>query len=408
MLAPSQLAKKKSATHPLKRSGFRDLIRIRPAVTVDLLKRLIRIPSVNPAIDRGQGEEEIAAFIARWFRKTRRFNVIEQRVTKNRFNVIARLDGKCDGGRLMLNGHMDTVGTSGMTAKPFTPFVERGRMHGRGSCDMKGPIASMMSAMLSLANSKKLTGDVIFGAVVDEEYVSLGTSELIKRFRTDAAIVGEPTGMNIAIAHKGYAWLEVETIGREAHGSIPERGVDAIEKMAKLVSQLDLVRGKHRLKRHPLVGMPKIHTSTITGGSDWSTVPAKCVLQLERRLIPGEKPKDAVKELRNMVADCSRHDRTLRARVRLIHHADSMEVKKAPHIEILRQQLRRFGRRGKIMGVPYWTDAAILVNQARIPSCLFGPGNINVAHSPDEYVRVEDVLLAARIYAETAKAYCGP
>jgi len=109
-----------------------------------------------------------------------------------------------------------------------------------------------------------------------------------------------------------------------------------------------------------------------------------------------------------MVADCSRHDRTLRARVRLIHHADSMEVKKAPHIEILRQQLRRFGRRGKIMGVPYWTDAAILVNQARIPSCLFGPGNINVAHSPDEYVRVEDVLLAARIYAETAKAYCGP
>jgi acetylornithine deacetylase/succinyl-diaminopimelate desuccinylase-like protein len=273
---------------------------------------------------------------------------------------------------------------------------------------MKGPLAAMMSALVALAESKeRFTGDVIFTGVVDEEYMSIGTSELVKRFRADAAIVGEPTGMDIAIAHKGYAWLEIETIGRRAHGSIPEKGVDAIEKMGEIISQLGSIRRTHRLKKHPLVGTPRIHTSTITGGSDWSTVPATCVLRLERRLVPGENPQDAVKELRGIVADCARGDRTLRAKVRLIHHADSMEVLKAPHTSILRKQVKVFTGRGKMVGVPYWTDASILVNQAKIPSCLFGPGDIAVAHSPNEYIRVRDVLVAARIYAETARAFCG-
>ena len=383
------------------------MIHIARTTTLDLLKSLIRIPSVNPAIENGEGEEEIATFIAEWFRKVRLFKVFEQKVSKHRFNVVVTLEGKGSGKSLMLNGHMDTVGTSAMTVQPFDSLVRNGMVYGRGSCDMKGSIAAMMSAMVALAKLKKeLAGAVLFTAVVDEEHMSIGTSELIKRFRADAAIVGEPTGMDIAIAHKGYAWLEVETIGRRAHGSIPERGVDAIEKMAKIISQLETLRIQYRLKKHPLVGTPRLHMSTIAGGSDWSTVPAHCLLKVERRLIPGESSQEAIQEIRRIVENCSREDRSIRARVRLVHHADCMEVKQASHIPILRQHVKRFGSEGKIIGVPFWTDAAILVNQARIPTCVFGPGDIKVAHSPREYIRVRDVVAAAQIYAETAWAYC--
>jgi len=380
---------------------------IKGALTIGLLKRLIQIRSVNPAIDSSENEMEIASFIAQWFRKTNRFRVTEQKVSKGRFNVVAVLDGKEGGRTLMLNGHMDTVGVTNMTISPFRPIIEHGRIHGRGACDMKGSLAAMMSAMLALSNSKApLAGDVMFAAVVDEEYKSIGTSELVKRFRADAAIVGEPTGLDVAIAQKGYAWLEVETIGRRAHGSVPEEGIDAIEKMAKIISRLDYVRNKHSSIRHRLVGTPRIHTSTITGGSDWSSVPASCTLRVERRLIPGEHPSTALAELQELVRHCSSADRNLKARVRIVHHAGAFEVDANELlIKILRRSLRRIGASGRIVGVPYWTDAAILVNEARIPTCLFGPGDIRVAHGPDEYVASQDVVQAAGAYAETAQQY---
>ncbi|MGA8856409.1 MAG: ArgE/DapE family deacylase [Candidatus Bathyarchaeia archaeon] len=380
------------------------MIRIDAKQILDLLKQLVRTPSVNPAIDHSQDEGAIADLIAKWFRKTGRFSVYEQKVAKGRFNVVAILRGTRRGRSLMLNGHMDTVGTVGMTVKPFTPSIVNGKLFGRGSCDMKGSIAAMIGAMAALsASNRKLAGDVLFTGVVDEEYMSIGTSELIKRFRADAAIVGEPTNMNIGVAHKGYAWLEVETIGKPAHGSMPEKGIDAIEKMALLINLLGSIRRKYNLNRHPLLGVASIHTSTITGGSDWSTVPARCVLDLERRLLPGENPQDPVEELRKAIKVCSRRDKSLKATVRLIHHADPMQINDAPHISILKKNLSGLGR---IVGVPYWTDGSILWNQAEIPTCLFGPGDIAVAHGPAEHVKIEDVLRAARVYAETAAAYC--
>lgn len=380
----------------------------KPSSVVSLLKSLIRIPSVNPIIEPARNEAQLATYIADWFRRTHKFSVTEQKVSKDRFNVVAVLPGRKDGPSLMLNGHMDTVGTSNMITKPFDPFIENGRMHGRGSCDMKGSIAAMMSAMLSLANSnQRLDGDVVFSGVVDEEYESIGMYQLVKRFRTTAAIVGEPTNLNIATAHKGYAWLEIETTGRRIHGSTPEKGIDAIEKMAKIISQLETIRRKHSRIRHRLVGTPRIHTSMISGGSDWATVPAKCTLRIERRLIPGEKPQDSVTELKQIIAECSKRDPQLKATIRLIHHADAIDVKRARHISVLQHELKSAGINGKLVGVPYWTDAAILVTHGKIPSCLFGPGNIENAHSPDEFVRIRDVINSVPIYVKTAQRFCG-
>jgi acetylornithine deacetylase len=384
---------------------------IDPRITVELLKDLVRIPSVNPNIEQSYDETAIASFIAKWFRKTKKFRVVEQTVKGSRFNVIATLEGKggdLRGRSLMLNGHMDTVGVSYLKGNPFRPTYKAGRMYGRGSCDMKGSLASMMSAMLALTNSKTpLPGDLIFTGVVDEEYVSIGTSELVKRIRSDAAIVGEPTDLNVATAHKGYAWLEVQLNGREAHGSVPERGIDAIENVSKLLTQLDSLRTRHKSIRHRLVGTPKIHTSTIQGGKEWSTIPGKCVLRIERRLIPGEHASDAVSEIRELIRDIARKNPKFAAEVRLIHHADSMEVPTNSRVvETLTRNAKRLSHGGKVIGAPYWTDAAILVNQAKIPSCLFGPGNIDVAHSSNESISVRDVITAAEIYALTAEALC--
>ena len=321
--------------------------RIDPRITLDLLKALIRIPSVNPGIEDRFDEAAIASFIAKWFRKTNQFHVTEQTVQGKRFNVIALLEGKGNGKSLMLNGHMDTVGVSYLKANPFKPIIKAGRMYGRGSCDMKGSLAAMMSAMLALANSKqRLSGDLMFAGVIDEEHGSIGTAELVKRYRSDAGIVGEPTDMNIGIAHKGYVWLEVEVIGREAHGSVPEKGVDAIENMGKLMSELESLRKRYRTIKHRLVGTPKIHTSTIQGGTDWSTIPGKCVLHVERRLIPGERTSDAVIELQWLIRKVARKDPTFTANVRLIHHADPMEVPaKSPIVRILRRNVMQISAR---------------------------------------------------------------
>lgn len=384
-------------------------IRLKTTSTIKLLKDLIRIPSVNPSIEESNGEEAIADYIAEWFRKAKRFHVIEQTVEKNRFNVIAVLHGRGKGRSLMLNGHMDTVGTSYMHVNPFRPISKHGRIYGRGSCDMKGSLAAMMSATLTLANlAEPLEGDVIFTGVVDEEQGSKGTSRLIERFRSDAAIVGEPTDLDLAVAHVGLAWLEIETVGKEAHGSVPERGCDAIEKMSLLVSRLETLRKQHKFKKYPLVGIPKIHTSTVHGGTDWSTVSGYCVLRLERRLIPGEGPEDAVRESRQLIRHASRSDKDFRARIRLVRHADSLEVgADQPHVRLLLEEAQRIVGRSKIIGVPYWTDAAILMNRAKIPSCLFGPGDIKFAHSKDENIKLADVMRAARIYAAMAQRYCG-
>jgi acetylornithine deacetylase len=368
---------------------------------------LISIPSVNPEIENGVGERELASFIADWFRKIRKFDVYEQRVSKNRFNVIAILRGNGHGQSLMLNGHMDTVGTSGMHVNAFGTRIREGVIHGRGSCDMKGSLAAMMTAMLWLANStRRLDGDILFTAVVDEEYKSLGTSNLVKRFTADAAIVGEPTSLDIGVAHKGYAWVEVETFGKRAHGSVPDRGIDAIEKMSRIISGFNHVRRRHKLRKHPLLGTAKIHTSKIIGGSDWSSVPSRCVLQLERRLLPGETAKDATNEVKEIVRAMAERDDKLKARVRLIYHADAMQVMHPPHLSILKNEAKRSGARARIIGLPYWTDAAILVNEAKIPTCLFGAGDIAVAHGPDEYVRIDEVIKAAGIYGQTAQRYC--
>jgi len=379
------------------------------ALVVEVLKELVATNSVNPDVGHGPGEFALSKLVSDRLASFARLDVRKQDVADRRSNVIAILRGTGGGRSLMLNGHMDTVGVEGMTVEPFKPIVEGGLLHGRGACDMKGAIAAMIGAAKSLAESEsRPRGDVIFSFVVDEEHLSIGIERLVEEYKADAAIVGEPTGMEVATAHKGFLWVEVEFKGRAAHGSVPERGVDAIAHAAGFVSRLEELQGRFNSNPHALLGPPKIHTSTIEGGTHWSIVPDHCVLRLERRMIPGETAASAMKEIRQVLDRVNEQNSNLNATARVAFERPALETAST---ELIVQELQRVvfegnERNKRVVGVPYWTDGAVLAHSGSIPTCIFGPGNILVAHSPDEYVNVEDVLRAGEMYASVAQRFC--
>ena len=248
--------------------------------TAELLARLVAIDSVNPdLVPGGAGEAAIAAFVAGWCERAG-LEVHAEPLRDGRANVIAVARGRRGGRALMLNAHLDTVGVAGCE-RPHEPEVRAGRLYGRGACDTKGALAAFMTAAASAAR-EGLAGDVILTAVADEEHLSLGTEALIANgWRADAALVGEPTDLAIATAHKGFAWLEVETRGVAAHGSDPATGVDAILHMGRVLAALERLNAALRAgPPDPLLGTGSLHASLIEGGQELSSYPARCRLQL--------------------------------------------------------------------------------------------------------------------------------
>jgi len=365
--------------------------------------------SVNPTVGRGPGESAVSDLLYDRLTSISGLEVRGQPVANGRSNVIAILKGSGGGRSLMLNGHMDTVGVEGMVIEPFRPLIENGKLHGRGACDMKGALAAMIGALKSLADSgPRLLGDLIFTAVVDEEHKSLGTKKLVEEYRADAAIVGEPTEMKVATAHKGIVWIEIEVKGRAAHGSVPEKGVDAIAHAAKVVSRLEKLREKLEGHVHPLLGSPKIHTSTIKGGTDWSIIPERCLLRLERRTLPGESAASVIGEMEEILQSIKQETADFNATARSPYDMLPLETQRDDKIVQLLQQtlVEVTSKKAPIIGLPYWTDGALLAQLASIPTCIFGPGDIGVAHSADEYVSVEDVVDSAEIYCGIAERFC--
>ena len=379
------------------------------AFVLDLLSDLVATNSVNPDVGNGPGESALSNLLLERLSVVGDLDVRQQHVTGDRSNVVAVLRGTGGGRSLMLNGHMDTVGVEGMSIEPFRPVLKDGFLHGRGTCDMKGAIAAMIGAAKSLAGSQsKLRGDLILSFVVDEEHTSVGIAKLVEEYRADAAIVGEPTDMKIATAHKGFVWIEVETKGKAAHGSVPEKGIDAIVHMAKVVTRLNELQDKLNAREHPLLGPPKIHTSTIQGGTHWSIIPNRCVLRLERRTLPEETTTLVMKEIDELLHSISLEDDNFKAEARKIFERPPLETApNEPIVQTLQQTITETtGTNQTPVGVPYWTDGAILSHSASIPTCLFGPGDISVAHSPDEYVNAENVLQAADIYRTITQKFC--
>jgi acetylornithine deacetylase len=306
----------------------------------------------------------------------------------------------------MLCGHTDTVGVEGMTS-PFDPVERDGRIYGRGSQDMKGGVAAMIDAVRVAAAHGFARGRLVVAAVVDEEYASLGADALVTAWRADAAVVTEPTDLEIAVAHKGFAWLEVETRGRAAHGSRPADGRDAIVRMGRvLVALEELDRALQRRSPHALVGTASLHASLIDGGRELSSYPDRCTLKLERRTLPGEPEAAVTGEVQSILARLASADRAFDGSSRLLFARPGYELE-AGHelpLTLAAAASRVFGRAPAIGGMTFWTDAAVLAG-AGMPSVLFGPGGAGL-HSTEEYVRVNDVCRCRDALAELARAWC--
>lgn len=372
-----------------------------------VLADLVKIESINPElVAGGSGEAGIARYVADFLRsaglKTR-----VQKLGRNRANVLGVLRGRGGGRSLMLNGHLDTVGVAGMQ-NPFSARVEAGKLYGRGAQDMKGGITAALLAAAALAPESHLRGNLVVAAVADEEHKSLGTRALLNEINTDAAIVMEPTGLEVASAHKGFAWATVETLGKAAHGSRPQDGVDAIAMMGRVLGGIENLQKKlEAAPAHPLLGRGSVHASIISGGNELSTYPAHCRLSVERRLLPGECVSTFERELAEIVSQLGRQDRKFRARTVMGYSALALETaRESPIAQTLLDCARKIvGRSAKFGAQSFWTDAALL-NEAGIASVLFGPGGEGL-HSTVEYARLEDVALCAETLVECAKEFCG-
>jgi acetylornithine deacetylase len=356
-----------------------------------LLCDLVAIDSVNPSLVPGAAGE---LAIARRLTDEMRSIGLEVHVTEaapGRPNVVGVLNGRSPGRALMLCGHTDTVGVAGM-ARPFEPDMRNGRVYGRGSQDMKGGVAAMVGAARNLVEAGGLeTGQLIVAAVVDEEHSSLGAEALVRTWRADAAVVTEPTSLDVAVAHKGFQWVAVETHGRAAHGSRPLEGRDAILRMGRVLAGLEaLDRSLHAGRPHPLLGTASLHASLIHGGQELSSYPDRAWLEFERRTLPGEPASVAVDELDRIIQQLRAADPEFEAERRAMLSRDGYEIDRASSLPAeLTQAARDAGATPGTVGMTFWTDAAIL-SGAGIPAVIFGPGGAGL-HSTEEYVILDDV-----------------
>jgi len=377
--------------------------------TVELLKGLVRINSVNPSLVEGApGEAEIAEFVAEYMREIGLETRIEE-VEPGRPNAVGILKGAGDGPALMLNGHLDTVGIGYMEIDPLDPVVKDGRLYGRGTNDMKGGLAAILSATKALIDSGvELKGDLVVAGVCDEEYASIGTERLMDEVTADAAIVGEPTGLQIQVAHKGFAWIDVETRGVAAHGSRPDEGVDAIAKMGKVLIEIERLGDVDlKRKRHRLVGSPSIHASTIQGGRELSTYPDYCKLQVERRMIPGEEDSDIEAEMSSLMTSITAEDPKFQGGHRITFVRGPMEISPEEEIcQVLRGcVLDVSDREPQFIGSSGWLDTQIIWKNGT-PSVAFGPRGAG-SHAAVEFVELNSVVEAAKILELAAVRFCG-
>ncbi len=384
---------------------------------IETLSRLVSIPSVNPMGQtvsgplycEGQLTEQLERLLAGLGLRTQR-----QSVEPGRENLIALLEGDLPaerGGRLILfDAHQDTVPVEGMTIDPFRPEQRGGRLYGRGACDTKGGMAAMLSALARLAQQRPHgMPSVLMACTVNEEYGFTGAAKLTELFeagggsivprRPDCAVVAEPTGLDVVVAHKGMVRWQCRTRGRAAHSARPEAGQNAIYRMARVLAVMEEYAHNvgSRSGSHPLCGPATLSVGTIHGGVSVNTVPDLCTIEIDRRVPPGEDAGDA----RQAAIEHLRL--ALGTEFPVDHDPPNLsapalsDTGNGPLAEQLLGVVKQVKGSCRKLGVPYGTHAAVYA-LAGVPSVVFGPGFIEQAHTCDEWVPVDQVHAAAEAY----------
>lgn len=372
---------------------------------VELAQQLIRINSVNPELVEGAvGEMAVADWCADWLR-THGFQV--SRVgTAERPTVIGTAQGSGGGHTLMLNGHLDTVGVKGYEGDPFAGRIREGNLYGRGAFDMKAGVAAIMVAAFRATNSG-LAGDVIVTLVADEEFGSCGTADALSAVTADAAIVTEPSELNLVLAHRGFAWFEIELTGRAAHGSMPHQGIDAIAHAGLVLRELDDFRSRlEALPKHPLLGHSAVRVSMISGGTDAATVADSCTLTIERRTLPAETPDTVESELRAILERIAASAPGFQFQLRQLVSRGAFEADpESPIVRAVAESAALvLGHPAPTRGEPFWTDAGLIL-EAGIPCVLIGVDG-GGAHADTEWATVASIEQLTDILDGAIRSFC--
>ncbi len=399
---------------------------------VETLADLVRIPSVNPMGRTVSGEiyyeHRVTDYLEKLFK---RLKIPTERhiVAPQRDNLIARVDGSKTpdkGGKiLMLEAHQDTVPVEGMTIDPFDPQIKDGKLHGRGSCDIKGGLAAMIATLARLAKEKpRGRPTVVLACTVNEEHGFTGatnwaqtyagspnqppSSKLLPRV-PDGCIVAEPTKLNVVVAHKGAVRWRCHTGGIATHSSQPHLGDNAVYHMARVLQVLESYAKEvvSHLSVHPLCGHPTLSVGLISGGISVNTVPDRCTIEIDRRVLPGEDPEVAYRHAIDYLSTVVPvgtpviHDKPF-----LMTHGLSDEHNQAFGDQLGTVIRERHPNAGEAVGVPFGTNAPHYARTG-CPTVVFGPGSIDQAHTADEWLEVEQLRAAGEILFEFARSFDG-
>jgi acetylornithine deacetylase/succinyl-diaminopimelate desuccinylase family protein len=352
-----------------------------------LLQSLVRIPSVNPhgspGVDK-PGEQACAEFVAGFLRQCGAEAELRE-VAPGRPNVLGRFPTSAPGRkRVVLAPHLDTVSVGGMTIDPFGGEIRDGRIWGRGATDTKGSMAAMLWALYELRDRIPTLGhEIWFAGLMGEEAGQEGARAFVKQERADFALIGEPTGCNIVYTHKGAFWIKLRTRGHAVHASAPERGENAIYKMADILRCIrDQIAPALASQSHPILGSPTISAGLIHGGTKTNIVPDFCDLEIDTRTIPGQDPGEITAALKKI-------DPGAEISVWESHPLNTDPTH--PLIQLL------VNNGAALAGAPWFCDAAVFA-EAGIPAVAAGPGSIAQAHTNDEWISLADLDQGVRFY----------
>jgi diaminopropionate ammonia-lyase family len=379
---------------------------------VKLTSTLTKINSSNPTLSLadGAGENQICDYLAAWFAhrgmETHRIETLPGRPS-----IVGVLRGVGGGESLMFNGHIDTVSLASYEKDPLSGVIDTRNgqqvVLGRGSLDMKGGLAAALAAVAAAKASRSpLSGDVIVAAVSDEEDASQGTQDLIAAgWRADAAVVPEPTSGVIAHAHKGFVWVEVSILGVAAHGSNHVEGVDAILHAGWFLRALEEYQS--RLPVDDVLGPATLHCGLIQGGEEASSYPAKCIVTIEFRTIPGQTEASIVSDIRTLLANIQKENPRFRfaePKATLTRPAHKIKSDHPLISKVAECAAEAMGSQPPIQSVPFWCDAALL-SEAGVPSVVFGPSGHGL-HGKEEWVEVESLKKMQETFTRLIRDFC--
>ncbi|HLW58809.1 MAG TPA: M20 family metallopeptidase [bacterium] len=376
-------------------------VQVDPQEAVALLAECVRAESVNPP----GNEERVTSLLSRRFEREG-LPVELHRLSPGRANLVARLRGSGGGPTLVLSGHTDTVppGEAPWQHGPWSADLAGDRLYGRGACDMKSGLAAMVLAVLLLRRrGVPLRGDLVLAASAGEEVDCLGARSFIDTgglSGVDAIVVGEPTGGEVAIAHKGALWLRLTTRGQTAHGAMPERGVNALLLMHRVIDRLE--RFRLPADAHPLLGQATMSINTIQGGHSVNVVPDRCRAEVDMRTVPGLDHAGLERDVRGALGDLG-----FPVEVEVLTSRPPVQTDpEAPVVRLAREVVTRDGTAPRApVGLAYFTDASVYQPALKVPVVVYGPGEASVCHQPDEWVALPAYLEAIRFYAALAQAY---